>query len=618
LYMAAPYQPALKASSEENEVRRSEEVLYWTRLKQVAVFSEPSQVTSVAMSSKHPHTIATTAGVRLSIFNSVLCEQTAVMTRFKKAVHGATFRGDGTLIAIGGDEGKLRIFDQFTGNAPRAPLRSWRVSSCSVHAVRFGAIGGRSVYSLADDGHLKQWDFSTTVATPVTTIKAHTDAARVVVPSATNEHLVLTGGYDHTVKVWDVRSPPEAGPSLSFDSSGPVEAALFLPREQLVAVAAGPTVRLYDITTGGRCLQSITAHHKAITSMCLVRGGEQMLTVSIDKRMNVVRTADLSLVHSTGLAAPILDLAASPDDNKVAVGMGSLIALLRREEAPTDAVSSLVAGAGGVIAAPRKTYAAQGQLRSVNVETRGEKELKEVEPVVKVASEFKLSHEDTLLKRYRHAALVTRAFTNKGAKANSMPDVVVGWLSVVVARMAMGRALAGQQPAVLVNVTKFVSRNLFKFHYFDTLSAVAESLFEVCADSPTPALSTGLVRLREAIARELSVQKELAQTIGALEMLTTPVLGGGAEGEGETDMDELFGEPVYSVIPLSMSEEKEDEGEGEEGGEKEEAKPEKEAEEKEEEKMEVDQDEQENKKAVEEPKSAKKKREKKRNSLGKK
>lgn len=31
--MAAPYQPALKVSSTENELRRSEEVLYWTRLK---------------------------------------------------------------------------------------------------------------------------------------------------------------------------------------------------------------------------------------------------------------------------------------------------------------------------------------------------------------------------------------------------------------------------------------------------------------------------------------------------------------------------------------------------------------------------------------------------------
>ncbi|GMT29195.1 hypothetical protein PFISCL1PPCAC_20492, partial [Pristionchus fissidentatus] len=557
--MAAPYQPALKASSEENEIRRSEEVLYWTRLKQVAVFSEPSQVTSVAMSCKHPHTIATTAGVRLSIFNSVVCEQTAVMTRFKKAVFGATFRGDGTLIAIGGDEGKLRIFDQFTGNAPRAPLRSWKVAACSVHAVRFGAVGGRSVYSLADDGLLKQWDFSSTGGAPLSTLKAHTDAARVLVPSATNEHLVLTGGYDHTVKLWDVRCPQEDGPTVKLDSTAPVECALFLPREQVVAVAAGPTVRLFDITSGGRCLQSLTAHHKAITSMTLVKGGEQMLTASIDKRMNVVRTADLSLVHSSGMAAPILGLAASPDDNTIAVGMGSLMALLRREEAPKDAISSIV-GPGGV-EGPRKTYAPSGAIRAANVETRGEKALQTVEPIAKVAGEYKLSHEDTLLRRYRHAALITRIFNNKGAKADSVPDMVIGWLSVIVSRKAMVRALAGQQPAILMNVTRFVSRHLFKFNYFDTLSVVAECLFEVGTDSPTAGFSSALVRLREAIARELSVQKELAQTIGALEMLTTPIAWNGEEDE--TNMDELFGEPVFSVIPLSMSEEKEEKEKGE-------------------------------------------------------
>lgn len=39
--------------------------------------------------------------------------------------------------------------------------------------------------------------------------------------------------------MWDVRTPSDDGPSLSFDASGPVEAAIFLPREQLVAVSAG-------------------------------------------------------------------------------------------------------------------------------------------------------------------------------------------------------------------------------------------------------------------------------------------------------------------------------------------------------------------------------------------
>lgn len=39
--------------------------------------------------------------------------------------------------------------------------------------------------------------------------------------------------------MWDVRAPSDDGPSLSFDASGPVEAAIFLPREQLVAVSAG-------------------------------------------------------------------------------------------------------------------------------------------------------------------------------------------------------------------------------------------------------------------------------------------------------------------------------------------------------------------------------------------
>lgn len=48
-------------------------------------------------------------------------------------------------------------------------------------------------------------------------------------------------------------------------------------------------------------------------------------------RTKLINITSTSLqVHSTGLASPILGLAASPDDAKVAVGMGNLVALLRR------------------------------------------------------------------------------------------------------------------------------------------------------------------------------------------------------------------------------------------------------------------------------------------------
>ena len=49
--------------------------------------------------------------------------------------------------------------------------------------------------------------------------------------------LVLSGGYDHKVAVWDVRDPEK--PSMAMEHGAPVEAVLVLPGGGLVASVGG-------------------------------------------------------------------------------------------------------------------------------------------------------------------------------------------------------------------------------------------------------------------------------------------------------------------------------------------------------------------------------------------
>lgn len=86
------------------------------------------------------------------------CNCDSIIYRFKQAVCGARFRRDGKLVAIGGEEGKLRVFDaESTSGTGKAPLRSVKTSSQSLKIVDFSR-NGKTIFSMADDGIIKQWD----------------------------------------------------------------------------------------------------------------------------------------------------------------------------------------------------------------------------------------------------------------------------------------------------------------------------------------------------------------------------------------------------------------------------------------------------------------------------
>ncbi|KAJ1367996.1 snoRNA-binding rRNA-processing protein [Parelaphostrongylus tenuis] len=98
--MAVSYVPAGRVTVNEFHRRADDDVIYWKRMKQLSVFQEPSSVTSVAFSPKKPYNVASTSSVRLSLYDTVVCEPINQFSRFKRAVYGVKFRRDGELIGV--------------------------------------------------------------------------------------------------------------------------------------------------------------------------------------------------------------------------------------------------------------------------------------------------------------------------------------------------------------------------------------------------------------------------------------------------------------------------------------------------------------------------------------
>ena len=62
------------------------------------------------------------------------------------------------------------------------------------------------VYSGADDSFIKGWDYRAGTATPIfVNRKAHSAGVCTVHCNRFDEHVIATGSYDETLRVWDVR-----------------------------------------------------------------------------------------------------------------------------------------------------------------------------------------------------------------------------------------------------------------------------------------------------------------------------------------------------------------------------------------------------------------------------
>ncbi|EPB70988.1 WD domain, G-beta repeat protein [Ancylostoma ceylanicum] len=561
--MAVSYVPAGRVAVNEFHRRLDDDVIYWKRMQQLSVFQEPSSVTSVAFCPKKPYNLASTSSVRLSLYDTVVCEPINLFSRFKQAVHGVKFRHDGDLIAIGGEEGKVRIFDvaRSTG-AGKTPLRSVRASQTSVRCVEFSPCG-KMLYSMASDGMVKQWDIADTGTKPVVEFAAHKDAIRASAISVPSSSLIITGGYDHKacfikVKLWDSRCATE-GPSVEMDASAPVESVVFLNSEHLIATAAGAVVRIWDIAAGGRLLMSLQQHHKTVTSLCLGKKGDVLLSGGIDRRVNVFRLIDFSLLHSMSMAAPVLSLALSPDDETMAVGIGQLLAIHRREPEAKAMVSAQESNKRTMIrtAAPK-----------VHVQEAG-KSRESVEITAKSTDQHRLSKIDSLLKGYQHSAAVRKMF--QSYYFHTKKEEVVAWLRVIIHRGAIHRAISGQGNDVLVNLLKFLHLQMFRGSHFDVLRHVVDAFFEVYGNEELhPKVAKLALGLKTAVGKELVVQNQLSQTIGALESIMNAARTSSLHFEPPKDMSSLakeglrqlaerqsdplglFGEPTLGSVSLDL------------------------------------------------------------------
>ena len=108
------------------------------------------------------------------------------------------------------------------------------------------------------------------------------DYVRKVVFSPSSSDLVLSGSYDHRLKLWDLRTGTAV---CECDHGHPIETLLVFPSGGMGMTAGGNVVRVWDLLRGerGRAVASFSNHQKTVTSLAFDGSCGRLLSAGLDK-----------------------------------------------------------------------------------------------------------------------------------------------------------------------------------------------------------------------------------------------------------------------------------------------------------------------------------------------
>jgi WD40 repeat protein len=227
------------------------------------------------------------------------------------AVHSVAFSPDSRLLATGGDDTKIRIWDLSTGDQ----LRVLTGHTSAVHGLSFSH-DGRALASASFDGTVRVWSLQAGCITGV--LKQATNFWSVAF--SPDDTTIATGGFDGTVRLWKWKKGadrPDA--SLKVDSSWVYSLAFSGEGNYLATASGGGLVKLYDLTSNQACqTYRVPFPSDGVWSVALAADGRRVAAASGsfftrgEVTVWTIGSGAPPVVRTEAL--PVLAVSFSPDD----------------------------------------------------------------------------------------------------------------------------------------------------------------------------------------------------------------------------------------------------------------------------------------------------------------
>jgi WD40 repeat protein len=315
-------------------------------------FSMPDEVNKLVLSPDNK-TIAIASNKIARLLDSRTGQCLKTIQGHREKISGLCFSSDGTLLATGGYDQKVKLWDTSSGQcaktlqgqvswlrsvvfSPNGKIlassgienfaRLWDVESGKclgtltghsrlINEVEFSH-SGNLLSSSSYDAQIRLWDISTGKC--LQTLSGHTT---IVLTStfSPNDQILASGSEDNTIRLWDVR----AGTSLAVirEHTGWVQSVDFSPDGQTLASSSSDrTIRLWDIRAVEEiaCLKILTEHTGMVRCVAFSPDGAVLASCSDDHTIKLwdVDTGEC-LKTLTGHTDWVWEIEFSPDGQRL-------------------------------------------------------------------------------------------------------------------------------------------------------------------------------------------------------------------------------------------------------------------------------------------------------------
>lgn len=244
---------------------------------------------------------------------------------FSENVYSASFRDDGKLMCLGFENNNVKVYPLFdekdadlvdagdemsevaagASKPKKRPLRKFDDHLGPVHVCKFMR-NLFNVMTASDDGHVRVFDLATSATTMK--LKAHKDYIRCGCTSQNSDDLILTGSYDHTVKLIDTRARTVV---LTVDHGEPVENILLYPSSNMFVSCGGNSIKIWDVLKGGNLMRTLVSHHKTVTCLAFSADNKYLLSGGLDRHVKVFDLISNEVVNTIDYPSSILSLTIS-------------------------------------------------------------------------------------------------------------------------------------------------------------------------------------------------------------------------------------------------------------------------------------------------------------------
>ena len=231
-------------------------------------------------------------------------------------VHSVAFSPDGATLASGGRNSAIRLFDVGTGRRTRTlAVRPGTGRLAYIWAVAFSPDG--TTLASAGGRSIRLWDVKAGRLTA--TFSGH--AASSVAFSSTGT-LLASGGQDKTIRIWDV----ETGRNIATFTghTAAVRSVTFSPDGAILASGGDSTIRIWEVGTGRNILTLIGAASNrlfhSVNSVSFSPDGTRLASCGNENVLIWDVGTGRNIATLTGHTAEVQSVAFSPKGSLLASG----------------------------------------------------------------------------------------------------------------------------------------------------------------------------------------------------------------------------------------------------------------------------------------------------------